>query len=178
MERNTVDLLACARLLDARLHETLDEPFRLPRGRLYGCTADASGAADAARACFLGDDRDIYELIAGPVGSMARQFDAAVVAITGWGAPLDEIGPGGVSRPSLHPGRHRIRACCAVGDAGVVSVLRSEREPDLVVELLERGFGVMPDALLAMWEGAPLAPIARPATSQANRPGVRHRRPA
>jgi hypothetical protein len=177
MERNTVDLLACARLLDARLHETLDDPFRLPRGRLYGCTA-VPGDDEPVRACFLGDHRDVYELIAGPVGSMARQFDAAVVAITGWGAPLDEVGTGGVSRPSLHPQRHRIRACCAVGDDGVVSVVRTEREPDSPIELLERGFGVMPDALLAMWEGTPLGPVSRPSAARSTGPAARHRRPA
>lgn len=174
MEPDTVDLLACARVLDERLHETLDEPFRLRRGRLYGASVHP-GDDDPIKLCFLGDHRDVYDLIAGPIGLLTRQFDAAVVAITGWGAPLDQIGPGQVARPSLHPQRHRIRACCAVGDGGVVSVMRSDRDPDDRMELTESGFGAMPDALLAMWAGAPIRSRVEPV---AGRLAGRHRRPA
>lgn len=178
MEPDTDDLLACARILDARLHETLDDPFRLRRGRLYGATFTPGDDHDPVKLCFLGDHRDVYELVAGPIGVLARQFDAAVVAITGWAAPLDEIGPGGVARPSLHPERHRIRACCAVGDAGVVAVMRTDREPDAPAEMSEAGAGAMPDALLAMWAGAPIRSRATWGDEGSRNRIGRHRRPA
>ena len=178
MEPDTEDLLACARVLDVRLHETLEDPFRLRRGRLYGATFTPGDEDDPVKLCFLGDHRDIYELIAGPIGILARQFDAAVVAITGWAAPLDDIGPGSVTRPSLHPARHRIRACCAVGDAGVVTVMRSDRDPLEPSETAEEGAGAMPDALLAMWAGAPVRSRATWGDERRSSRAGRHRRPA
>jgi hypothetical protein len=178
METDTDDLFACARILDARLHETLEDPFRLRRGRLYGATLTPGDEDDPVKLCFLGEHRDVYELIAGPIGLLARQFDAAVIAVTGWAAPLDEIAAGRVARPSLHPERHRIRACCAVGDAGVVTVMRSDRDPHERSETADRGTGAMPDALLAMWAGAPIGSQAPERGDRSrSRPG-RHRRPA
>jgi hypothetical protein len=177
MEPHTDDLLACARVLDVRLHETLDDPFRLRRGRLYGATF-TPGDDEPAKLCFLGDHRDIYELIAGPIGLLARQFDAAVVAITGWAAPLDEVGPGGVARPSQHPQRHRIRACCAVGDAGIVTVMRSDRDPEQASETAEAGAGAMPEALRALWAGGPVRTGAVSADGRRSGRTGRHRRPA
>ncbi len=175
MEHDNFDPSACARLLDARLHETLTSPFRLARGRLYGCT----DAGDDVRFSFLGEDRDIYALIAGPVASMARQFDAAAVAMTGWAAPMDAGGVGALQRPSLHPDRYRIRVCCAVGDGGVASVMRAEREPATVLEMPGPGEGAMPLALVQMWASVPVTASPgwrRPAPS--DRSAARHRRPA
>jgi hypothetical protein len=177
METDTDDLLACARTLDDRLHETLDDPFRLRRGRLYGATITGD-EDDPVKLCFLGDHRDVYELIAGPIGLLARQFDAAVVAVTGWAAPLDEIAPDRVPRPSLHPQRHRIRACCAVGDAGVVTVMRSDRDPHERSETAEPGTGAMPDALQAMWAGRPISSPAAGTGQRSRSQTGRHRRPA
>ena len=175
MEPDPDDLLACARVLDTRLHETLDDPFRLRRGRLYGATLTPGDADDPVKLCFLGDHRDVYELIAGPIGLLARQFDVAVVAVTGWAAPMDDLGPSGFLRPSRHPERHRIRACCAVGDAGVVTVMRSDRDPDERSETSETGAGAMPEALLAMWAGAA---VRSPVVARGPRAQGRHRRPA
>ena len=175
MEHDTFDPSTCARLLDLRLQETLTSPFRLARGRLYGCT----DAGDDVRFSFLGDDRDIYALIAGPVAIMARQFDAAAVAMTGWAAPMDTAAVTPLQRPSLHPDRYRIRVCCAVGDDGVASVMRAEREPDTVLEMPGPGEGAMPLALVQMWAGLPVSASPgrrRPAPSE--RSAVRHRRPA
>ena len=175
MEPDTFDPNVCARLLDARLHETLTSPFRLSRGRLYGC----SELGEDLRLTFLGDDRDVYSLIGGPIGMLARQFDAAAVAMTGWAAPMPDDGATTMQRPSLHPDRYRIRVCCAVGDRGVASVMRAEREPDTVLEMPGPGEGAMPRALLEMWAGATVT--ASPgwrAPRSSDRPGARHRRPA
>lgn len=161
------------------MQETVDEPFRMRRGRLYGATMRAADDEEPVRFSFLGDHRDVYELIGGPIGLLARQFDAAVVATTGWAAPLDDVGPDGFARPSLHPDRYRVRACCAVGDAGVFAVMRTEREPSVVVELGGAGSGAMPEALLGMWSGGAARPArATWADGRGRRPATRHRRPA
>lgn len=178
MEPDSTDLLACARALDERLHETLDDRFRLRRGRLYGASIQP-GEEEPFKFCYLGDHRDVYELLAGPIGLLARQFDAAVVAVTGWSAPLDDIGPGGISRPSLHPQRARVRVCCAVGDAGVAAVMRTEHAADERIDMPGADTGAMPEALLAMWAGTPIRTAAVWGDEPARpRLATRHRRPA
>lgn len=173
VEDDALTPMTCARLLDARLHETLTTPFRLDRGRLYGCTGDGGDV----RFSFLGDDRDVYLLLAGPIASMARQFDAAAVAMTGWAAPMPD-GPAAMGRPSQHPERYRIRVCCAVGSGGVASVMRAERDPGTVLEMPGPGEGAMPRALLQMWSGAATARSATRRPAASGRAAGRHRRPA
>lgn len=175
---DAIDLLSCARALDERLHETLEERFRLRRGRLYGVTAQP-GEDEPFKFCFLGEHRDVYELIAGPTGLLARQFDAAIAAVTGWSAPLGDIESGGVARPSLHPQRSRVRVCCAVGDAGVASVMRIEGTADERIDLPGSDIGAMPAALRSMWAGTPERMAARWGDERpSSRPAGRHRRPA
>lgn len=152
--------LTIARALDRRLHATLENPLSLREARLYGCTIidgdvlsfDDDRLDAAVRFTFLGDARLVYELIDGSLGIVARAFDAAVVVTSGWGAPLDDVDDPSMT-PSRHPDRFRILITTVVCDDGVCSVMRNSTEPDVVIELPERGVGMLPDALEMMWFG-------------------------
>ena len=174
MEPETILALRCATALDLRLQETLDEPFRLDRGRLYGCTiADPD---DEPRFTFLGDHRDIYALIGGSVGALARQFDVAVAAVTGWAAPHDEGPDGSTTPPSRDPRRYRVRVCCAVTDGTGAAVMRADHNPGEAVEMPGISGGALPTAMVGMWAGL-RASEAMP-RRRASRLEARHRRPA
>lgn len=189
MTQHQPDPLALARVLDTRLHVTLDAPFHLPTARLYGFTvldpAGLEGRAtgdDAVRTTFVGEEPDPYSLVAGPLGWFVTSFDAAGLVTTGWAAPLqperDAAGrlTTGV-RPSRHPGRTRIRIVTVVGDAGIATVLRRADDPDAPVALGERGEGELVDALERMWFGDPLALAREPVPARAGRSRrARHRR--
>lgn len=133
--------------------------FHLPAARLYGVvvndpfglTVDEAGAA---RSSFIGEHRDVYSMLTGAPGVLARSFDAAAAVTTGWAAPM--LGDGSMAhRPSRHPERRRIRAVSVVSDHGVASLIRFEDDPAHLVQLGERGTGDMVDALEVMWFGDP-----------------------
>jgi hypothetical protein len=159
--------LTIARALDKRLHATLEDPLHLREARLYGCTVidgdvlslDDDQLDAAVRFTFLGDARLVYELIGGSLGIVARAFDAAIVVTSGWGAPIDDFDDHSIT-PSQHPDRFRILITTVVCDDGVCSVMRNSTEPDVVIELPERGMGMLPDALELMWFGEIRDPAA------------------
>jgi hypothetical protein len=174
VEPETILALRCASALDVRLHETLEQPFRLDRGRLYGCTiADPD---DEPRFTFLGDHRDIYALIGGSVGALARQFDVAVAAVTGWAAPHDGGPDGSIIPPSRDPRRYRVRVCCAITDRTGASVMRADRNPGEAVELPGLGGGELPIAMVGMWAG--VRSSEEMSRRRPPRLEARHRRPA
>lgn len=147
--------LDIARALDHRLHATLENPLHLAEARLYGChvvDADAPDEAGSFRFTFIGESRSVYDLVEGPIGIVARAFDAAAVVTAGWGAPMNDDGSMD-SLPSRHPDRFRILVTTVVCDSGLSSVVRNGHDPDTPVELAERGVGMMPDALEMMWFG-------------------------
>ncbi len=151
--------LRIALWLERRLHSSLG--FHLPAARLYGIVVnDPLGLDDdlcqPARSSFIDEHRDVYELITGASGVLARSFDAAVVVTGGWAAPINEDGSMD-ERPSRHPDRRRVRAVAAVNDDGVASVLRFEDDPDCPFARPERGVGIIVDALEMMWFGDPTA---------------------
>jgi hypothetical protein len=160
----TNPILDTALWLERRLHTSLG--FHLPTARMYGIVVnDPRGLGDdrdhgAARSSFIDDGRDVYALIAGTPGIVARSFDAAAVVTTGWAAPVD--GHGDPSTPaSRHPDRRRVRAVAAVGDGGVASVVRFEDDPDRWFADDGRGVGDVIDALEAMWFGEPTEVVSR-----------------
>jgi hypothetical protein len=112
---------------------------------------DSDGAA--LRLDFLGDARNVYDLLDSAAGAIARLYDAAVLVTTGWAAPF---GPEGrvVGRPSSHPERRRIRLVVAVDDDGVSSVLRFADDPDRPVDP-GAGEGMLADALADLWSVGP-----------------------
>jgi hypothetical protein len=150
--------LSIAIWLERRLHMSLG--FHLPAARLYGIVVnDLLGLADdhghAARSSFIEEHRDVYELINGAPGVLARSFDAAAVVTTGWAAPLAEDGSM-THRASRHPDRRRVRAVTVVNDDGIGSVIRFEDDPERILTQPNRGSGDVVDALEAMWFGTPI----------------------
>lgn len=145
--------------LERRLDASLG--FHLPAARLYGVVVNdplglvdgqPSACANAARSSFIGEGRDVYSLISGSCGVLARSFDAAAVVTGGWAAPMLDDGSM-THRPSRHPDRRRVRALAVVDDAGIASVLRFEDDPDTPVPMPEQMVGDMVGALSAMWFG-------------------------
>jgi hypothetical protein len=179
--RSTAALIA--RLVEARLHDTLPDavpdPFLLPRCRLLGVAIidpDRLLACDdsALRLDFLGDARNVYDLLDSAAGAIARLYDAAVLLTTGWAAPLDADGRL-AGRPSSHPQRRRIRLVVAVDDDGVSSVLRFADDPGRPVDP-GAGEGMLAESLTDLWSiGArPSAPPSLRPTGTDGR--GRHRR--
>ena len=148
--------LTIALWLDRRLEVTLG--FDLGGARLYGIVVNdpsrlGDDDAQAARSSFIDEHHDVYQLIAGAPGVLARSFDAAAVVTRGWAAPLDDARLG--VRASRHPQRRRVRAVAVVSDGGIASVVRFEDDPDRPLEQPDRGTGSIVDALEAMWFGDP-----------------------
>lgn len=177
--RSTSALIA--RLVEARLHDTLPDavpdPFHLPRCRLHGVAIVdpdrlLEGHDGALRLDFLGDARNVYDLLDSAAGAIARLYDAAVLVTTGWAAPL---GPEGrvVGRPSSHPQRRRIRLVVAVDDDGVSSVLRFADDPSRPVDP-GAGEGMLADTIADLWSFGPQRSAPLPPTGREGR--HRHRR--
>ncbi len=156
--------------LERRLDMSLG--FHFPAARLYGIVVnDPLGLIDdlgqAARTSFIDESADVYELLTGSAGVVARSFDAAAVVTAGWAAPLG--GDAGLEyRASRHPQRRRVRAVAVVSDEGVASLIRFEDEPDHVIGQATRGSGEMVDVLEAMWFGDPTQ-VAEPTKGGARR---------
>ncbi|CAB4811540.1 unannotated protein [freshwater metagenome] len=147
--------LNIAMWLERRLDMSLG--FHFPAARLYGIVLnDPLGLADdtcqAARTSFLDESDDVYELMAGSAGVLARSFDAAAVVTAGWAAPMADDGSM-AQRASRHPLRRRVRAVAVVSDDGVASLIRFEDDPDELIAQTTAGTGLMVDALEAMWFG-------------------------
>ena len=145
--------------LEHRLDATLG--FHLPAARLYGIVVndpyslarDEPGCTNTARSSFIGESRDVYSLIGGSCGVLARSFDAAAIVTGGWAAPM--IDDASMSdRPSKHPERRRVRALAVVDDSGIASVLRFEDDPLQPVVMPEQMVGDLVIALSSMWFGA------------------------
>ncbi len=143
--------------LERRLDTSLG--YHFPAARLYGIVVnDPLGLIDdvgqAARTSFIDESHDVYGLLMGSSGVVARSFEAAAVVTAGWAAPL---GDGGsmTHRASHPPLRRRVRAVAVVNDAGVASLIRFEDEPDHVIGQSTRGSGEIVDAMEAMWFGDP-----------------------
>jgi hypothetical protein len=148
----TILTLNIATWLERRLDLSLG--FDIPAARLYGIVVnDPLGLLDdlgqVARTSFIDESSDIYELLAGSAGVLARSFDAAAVVSTGWAAPLDGL----EVSPSSHPGRRRVRIVTVVDDEGCAGVLRFEDAADCAIA--EGGIrdGDLVEALQAMWFG-------------------------
>jgi hypothetical protein len=180
--RSTAALIA--RLVEARLHDTLPDavpdPFRLPRCRLLGVAIvdpDRLLACDdsALRLDFLGDARNVYDLLDSAAGSIARLYDAAVLVTTGWAAPFDPDGRL-TGRPSNHPQRRRIRLVVAVDDDGVSSVLRFADDPDHPVDP-GAGEGMLAESLADLWTLGPRPSAPRSLRPTGTEGRHRHRRP-
>lgn len=159
----TNSTLNIALWLERRLDMSLG--FHLPAARLYGIVVnDPLGLDDdhcqAARSSFLDEHRDVYEMIAGASGVLARSFDAAAVVTGGWAAPMEEDGSMTESA-SRHPDRRRVRAVAVVNDEGVASVVRFEDDPTRSFAQPEHGTGDIIDALETMWFGDPTALAGR-----------------
>ncbi len=169
----TDSTLHIALWLERRLDMSLG--FHLPASRLYGIVVnDPSGLHDdnssAARSSFIEEHRDVYEMIGGAPGVLARSFDAAAVVTVGWAAPLDEDGMLG-TRASRHPDRRRVRAVAVVNDDGVASVIRFEDDPGRSFAQSERGTGEIVDALEVMWFGDPTQMVSRLVNMRTTRGG-------
>ena len=156
--------------LERRLDLSLG--FHLAAARLYGIVVnDPLGLAmdadrdhgQAARCSFIDESSDVYELISGSSGVVARSFDAAAVVTVGWAAPIGDDGSM-AHRASRHPQRRRVRAVAVIDDVGVASVLRFEDDPEVVIGNAERGSGEMVDAMEAMWFGDPTRWVEPPVT--------------
>ena len=157
--------------LERRLDLSLG--FHLPAARMYGIVVnDPAGLRDdhagSARASFIDEHRDVYAMITGAPGVLARSFDAAAVVTCGWAAPLDDDGTVS-TRPSRHPDRRRVRAVAVVSDDGIASVVRFEDEPDVPMAEAGRGTGEVIDALEAMWFGPPSVLITGPVDEDVDR---------
>lgn len=155
-------LVHLAQWFERRVDATVD--FDLPASRLYGLVlndphllADERLGRTAARASFVAEDVDVYRLIDGPAGVIARSFDAAAVVSSGWAAPTQD----GQIPPSRHPERRRLRVVAVVSDAGVRSVTRFADSPSAPVVMTERGAGGVIDTLEALWFGDPFALLGR-----------------
>jgi hypothetical protein len=156
----TTSTLNIAAWLERRLHASLG--FHLPAARLYGIVVNdpigltdaADAAANAARSSFIGEHRNVYSLMTGASGVLARSFDAAAVVTGGWAAPMLDDGTM-THRPSRHPERRRVRAVAVVDDDGIACAMRFEDDPTEVILQAERGIGDMVDALETMWFGDP-----------------------
>ncbi len=149
--------------LERRLDMSLG--FHLPAARMYGIVVnDPLGLIDdpcqAARSSFIDEQRDVYEMIAGAPGLLARSFDAAAIVTAGWAAPMQDDGSM-THRASRHPDRRRVRAVAVVNDDGLASVIRFEDDPANSFAQSERGTGDIIDALEAMWFGDPTALVSR-----------------
>ncbi len=157
--------------------------FHFAAARLYGIVVnDPLGLAldqhvdhrdhgQVARCSFIDESRDVYELINGSAGVVARSFDAAAVVTAGWAAPMGDDGSM-AHRASRHPLRRRVRAVAVVDDVGVASLIRFEDDSESVITQADRGSGDLVDALEAMWFGDPLTWLEPPVT-----PRGCHRRP-
>ena len=152
----TIDI---ASWIERRLDATVG--FHLGAARLYGVVVnDASSLGDAcaddtaARSSFLGEHRDVYALLDGSLGVLARSFDAAAIVTCGWAAPMLPDGTM-THRPSRHPTRRRVRVVGVVDDAGVASVIRFEDDPSEPVAVPAGAIGDMVESLAAMWFGDP-----------------------
>lgn len=149
--------------------------FHFPAARLYGIVVidplaltkdhhvDHADHAQAARCSFIDESRDIYELISGSAGVVARSFDAAAVATAGWAAPMGDDGSM-THRASRHPLRRRVRAVAVVDDCGVASLIRFEDDPNSIITQATRGTGDLVDAMEAMWFGDPVTLLEPPVT--------------
>ena len=151
--------------LERRLDLSLG--FHFAAARLYGIVVnDPLGLVDdrgqAARSSFIDESADVYELLGGSAGVVARSFDAAAVVTAGWAAPMADDGSM-THRASRHPLRRRVRAVAVVDDAGVASLIRFEDDPGQVIGQPTRGSGDLVDALEAMWFGEPTR-LAEPHT--------------
>ncbi len=145
--------------LDRRLDLSLG--FHFPSARLYGIVVnDPLGLIDdvgqPARTSFIDESGDVYELIAGTAGVVARSFDAAAVVTAGWAAPLAADGSLAY-RASRHPLRRRVRAVAVVSDEGIASLIRFEDDPEHVIGQTASGSGDIIDAMAMMWFGEPIA---------------------
>jgi len=143
--------------LERRLDMSLG--FHFPFARLYGIVVnDPLGLIDdtgqAARTSFIDESDDVYELIAGTAGVVARSFDAAAVVTAGWAAPMADDGSM-THRASRHPQRRRVRAVAVASDDGVASLIRFEDEPGEAIGQSAPGSGEIIDAMEAMWFGIP-----------------------
>jgi len=159
----TNNIINTAIWLERRLDLSLG--FHLPAARMYGIVVnDPALLLDdqqcAARASFIDEHRDVYAMITGAPGVLARSFDAAAVVTCGWAAPINDDGTIS-ARPSRHPNRRRVRAVAVVSDDGIASVVRFEDEPDVARADGGKGTGEVVDALEAMWFGDPTELVTR-----------------
>ncbi|MCU1501757.1 MAG: hypothetical protein JWM12_1111 [Ilumatobacteraceae bacterium] len=154
--------LDVTRWVEHRLHESAGWCSNV--ARLYGLEViDPRGLVDAsrhghpsvvaagpvARMTFLAESPDPRELVLGPDGAAACEFDAVVLAATRWEPP-----PPPLSRPGEHAVRRRARVVVVVGELGTASATRFEHDPGHVV--LARGLacgGVAGVQLMAVWTG-------------------------
>jgi hypothetical protein len=153
----TIDI---ASWLERRIDTTVG--FHLSAARLYGVVVNdprgfGNESADdiAARSSFLGEHRDVYALLDGALGVLARSFDAAAIVTCGWAAPMLPDGTM-THRPSRHPTRRRVRVVGVVGDGGIASVVRFEDDPTECVAIPDGAVGDMVESLAAMWFGETL----------------------
>jgi len=145
--------LHIAHWIEQRLDVSLG--FRLPASRLYGIVVNDPLAlceehGQAGRYSFLEEGPDVYAMLAGPSGQLARSFDAAALVSTGWAAPMLDDGTM-THRASRHPLRRRVRAVAVIDNDGIASVLRFEDDPTVAIGEARRGIGNIVDAMEAMW---------------------------
>ena len=139
--------------LERRLDMSLG--FHLPLSRLYGIVVNdplglLDDAGQAARTSFIEDSDDVYDMIGGSAGVLARSFDAAAIITCGWAAPIDDEL---MCVPSRHPQRRRVRVVTVIDDGGCASVIRFADEPDRMIAQPTQVEGDIVAALQAMWRG-------------------------
>lgn len=143
--------------------------FHFSTARMYGIVVnDPHGLLDdqqcAARASFIDEHQDVYAMITGASGVLARSFDAAAVVTGGWAAPLEDDGSL-ATRASRHPERRRVRAVAVVSDEGIASVVRFEDDPHAPRAEVGGAVGGVVDSLDAMWFGDPTQLVTGPASA-------------
>jgi len=139
------DVLRVAEEIDLLVHAELASPFKLDKARLYGLNKNFVPL-------LLGENENPYELLMETERPL--KCHAACLVVTGWAAPFEnELGNDQEPdcRPSEHPKRQRVRICVAIGEAMIVTVMRTSENPDEVMSMSERGMGELPDVLEAWW---------------------------
>jgi len=141
------DVLHIAEEIDLLVHAELVSPFKLDKARLYGLNRNSIPS-------LLGENENPYELLMETERPL--KCHAACLVVTGWAAPFEnEMGDDREPdcRPSEHPKRQRVRICVAIGEAMIVTVMRTSEKPEEVMAMSERGMGELPDVLEAWWNG-------------------------
>ena len=126
------------------IHKDHKDPYHLAMASVWVCNANGEMTCRKL-------NKDVYELLADPDTIKAlKDEDFFGVLTCGWAAPVEAVDED--TPPSWAVGRRRVRLFVTASDAGAISVLRFQDNPDEYVLDEGQAKGSLADAVMELME--------------------------